>query len=460
MKGLKRIVMVAVLLIVAVGCGKKVEVTLASTEMSVPSEGGTAEVALSSNGDWSVSTNVDWIAVSPLSGNGNGMLTITATANEGTESRSGVITVATKDNSVTLTIRQDVAFINLTPSEIECMYDGGSFEVALSSNCSWEVISLPEWISCSASSGENDALLVVTIDYLEDDMLIREADVLIGNVTVSARLHVIQHAAEVTTIEVNPTAIQMGGEGGSQTVSVTCTDIWTAQTESDWITLDAASGDGDANIAVTIAANEGFATRSGNVVFNTSGRSSAYLSIVQDALGVATIELQPDTIFISPEGGVGTITLTSNIPWTLTSESWVNLLQTSGTGDAQIGLYVDKNPKSEDRAAYVNAKSNNQLLDQIVVFQPARIPYLETDVTQVSASAEGGVYTINISSNQAWMVNKGAAWLHYEPENGYGNGQLVVTVDALMSAHSRSAELHLNGLEDGSVLVITIYQRN
>ena len=173
---------------------------------------------------------------------------------------------------------------------------------------------------------------------------------------------------------------------------------------------------------------------------------------------MAVVELQPDTVYISPEGDLSTITLTSNTSWTLFTESWVSLFQTEGTGNAQIGLYVDKNPSAVDRMANVYAKSNNQVLDQVVVFQPGRVPYLETDVAQIAAANEGGVYTINISSNQAWMVNKGSDWMHYEPENGYGNGQLMIGVDANMSSHPRSAELHLNGLEDGSVVVITIKQ--
>lgn len=458
MNVLKHIVLVAALALLAAGCGKKVEISLASNEITVPSEGGTAEVALYSNGDWSVTSNSDWITVSPMSGSGDEVLTLSAAANDGTESRLGEITVATKDRMATLTVRQGVPYITLTPGEIECMVDGGSFEVALSSNCAWEVLSAPNWISCSVMSGENDATLVVTVDYLNDDVLIREADVQIGNATVSALLHVVQRAPEEITIVVNPTLIEVEGGGGVQSVSVTCPVGWTAQTGSDWIALDAASGEGDATITVTVAANEDYVPRSGLVVFTTSERGSAYLTVNQEASGVAVVELQPDTVYISPEGDLSTITLTSNTSWTLFTESWVSLFQTEGTGNAQIGLYVDKNPSAVDRMANVYAKSNNQVLDQVVVFQPGRVPYLETDVAQIAAANEGGVYTINISSNQAWMVNKGSDWMHYEPENGYGNGQLVIGVDANMSSHPRSAELHLNGLEDGSVVMITIKQ--
>jgi FtsP/CotA-like multicopper oxidase with cupredoxin domain len=46
-------------------------------------------------------------------------------------------------------------------------------------------------------------------------------------------------------------------EGGSVTVAVTATDSWSATGGAEWSTLSATSGEGDATLTVTAAANTG-----------------------------------------------------------------------------------------------------------------------------------------------------------------------------------------------------------
>lgn len=552
MKNLKHVVLFAALIALAVGCEKKIEVSFATSEVSMAPEGGTVEAVLTSNGDWTVASYPDWLTVSPASGNGNATLLLSAEANMEGESRSGQVVVSTKDNRAVLAVTQgfnNMMFLTITPETLECISEGGAFEVAVTSNCSWEVGELPQWMTCSPMSGTGNDSLVVTVDRMRDDLIEgREWDVQIGNAVVSATLHVTQNGVVVNSIVVDPDHLEIGYEGDAQMVTVQCSEPWNARNEADWIRVDAVSGEGSTTLLLKVLPNMEYFSRVGKVHFTTrtgaeadlvvnqaeapnphfltlslsevsfsgeggtveiavecdetwranvdcnwatvspqsGSESGAFLlqvgqnalanersaqltvsssnlvavaTIHQDGSGVQVlIDLQPDTIFISPDGGVGTIELTANVPWTLSSANWVNLLQTSGTGNATVGLYVDRNPTAFDRAAFVYGKYNNEVYGQLVVFQPARVLYLETNVTQITAPNEGGVYVIDISSNQSWMVNKGETWLHYSPENGYGDGQLVINVDALQSAQPRSTQVHVNGLEDGSTVVITIKQ--
>lgn len=544
--------MFAALIVMAFGCGKKVEVSFASSEVNVAPEGDTVEVVLASNGDWTVDSYSDWLTVTPTSGKGDATLLLSAEANLQGENRVGQVVVSTKDNRAVLTVNQafnDQMFVATTPESLSCLQEGGAFGIAVTSNCSWEVGELPQWIACSPMNGSGNDSLVVTIDRVSDDQVEnREWDIQIGNTVVSATLHVTQKGMDVNSIAVNPDLIEVSHEGDAQAVTVICPTVWSARIEMDWIRMDTVSGEGSTTLFVKIMPNEDYLPRTGHVHFTSRNGAEADLVVNQEAapnphfltlslsevnfsgeggsveidvecderwrtsvncnwvtvspqsgyengtillqasqntlayertaeltvssdnmMAVATIHqdgsgvqitigLQPDTVFISPEGGVGSIELTANVPWTLSSEDWVNLLQTSGTGNATIGLYVDRNPKPMDRAANVYGKYNNQVYGQLVVFQPARIPYLEASMTQISAPIEGGVFVIDISSNQSWMVNKGDTWLQISPNSGLGDGQLVINVDELHSIQPRTTQVYVNGLEDGSYVVITIKQ--
>lgn len=68
-------------------------------------------VKITSSGRWSASSDVTWLTISPEHGNGNGEIKIKADDNPKTESRKGIVTVKSEDNSLThqITITQDAA---------------------------------------------------------------------------------------------------------------------------------------------------------------------------------------------------------------------------------------------------------------------------------------------------------------------------------------------------------------
>lgn len=64
------------------------------TTLSLGSAASTAPISIASNVNWSASDNATWIALSPTSGTNNGTVTLSATANTATTSRTGTVTIA------------------------------------------------------------------------------------------------------------------------------------------------------------------------------------------------------------------------------------------------------------------------------------------------------------------------------------------------------------------------------
>jgi len=67
--------------------------TLSHATWSAPRTASSLTVSVTSNRAWNVSSNANWLTVTPASGTNNGSFTINATANNGTASRTGTITV-------------------------------------------------------------------------------------------------------------------------------------------------------------------------------------------------------------------------------------------------------------------------------------------------------------------------------------------------------------------------------
>ena len=168
-------------------------------------------------------------------------------------------------------------------------------------------------------------------------------------------------------------------------------------------------------------------------------------------------DFEPDTLFVSSNGGIQHVQLTSNTTWQLQASEWITLLTSSGQGDANVDFVVDLNSGYEERVGYVNVVHNGQELGSLVIVQEGKVDILETDITYLDVRPEGGQYSIQVTANQSWAVNIDVDWIHCEPMSGYGNKTLTLTVDPMPSSLPRSGHIKLGG-STGMMVIITVDQ--
>lgn len=85
------------------------ELELDTESLSFTKDGGSSTVSVTSNTDWTVSDDADWLTVSAQSGKGNGSVTVTAAANTTYEARTATITVTAGTVTKNISVTQDAA---------------------------------------------------------------------------------------------------------------------------------------------------------------------------------------------------------------------------------------------------------------------------------------------------------------------------------------------------------------
>lgn len=553
MKKINYLLFVVALAMSFVGCRKPVEVSFDTSTQEINAQGGSVEIVLKSNGDWTINPTAEWIAVSPMSGKGDATLTLTVEANTTGEDRSTQIKAITKDNTATLNLTQGAQspqpqyYLNVSPKNYRCGGAGGEFTVEISSNLDW-IVTTPQWITCSVMEGFDDATVTLTISPIEDEKIeMREADVFFESSLASDKVHVVQTVDPIMGIEIMPKNLEFVCTGETKIIAVFTEDAWTASMDVDWVTLSQTEGQGDAEIRVTLGENPGYEQRQTTVLFTTAGGAQAMLGIRQEAspnphfLEVSPLEFQfekeggereisvncdtgwefdmacdwlslsqqsgtgnanvvltaqpnllteprtnaffiksgnlyyelsvtqapgdtplmvefdADTVFVVYTGGLQSLSLVSNTTWQLQASSWITLITSSGEGDAEFDIAVDSNTDPNNRVGFVSAVHNGQEMANIIVVQEGKPNILETDITELDVRPEGGSYEIQVTSNQSWAVNADVNWIHYEPQSGFGNRILTVTVDPMMGARPRTGHIKLSG-ETGSLVIITVNQ--
>lgn len=449
------LLIVAAIAFAFMGCRKPVEVSFDQATQEIDAQGGSIEVSLKSNGEWTIAMTEGWVMVSSMKGNGDATLILTVAPNTTGESRTTEITASTKDNTAVLTLTQHAPqfYVNVNPLDIVCGAEGGEFTVEVSSNVEWEVIT-PQWVTSSMMEGTNDATFTLTISPMEGDVSeSRMGEVIIGKPDlVSVTVIIEQKVTPVLDIEVTPNNLDFVCTGETKTVSLTTEDSWTVTVGEGWVALNQNEGQGNAEISVTVSENLMYEARQARVIFTTAGGAQAVLVIRQEASpDPHFLEVSPLVFQFGKDGGEREISVGCDTGWEFDLGcNWLSLSQLSGTGNATVVLTAEPNTLTESRTTVFFIKSGDLNAQLTATQAPGDEPIIagfEPDTMFVSFT--GGVYTVQMTSNTTWQLQT-SSWITLITSSGEGDA----TYDIVVDSNSEPAERigFVRAIHNGQVL--------
>ena len=161
-----------------------------------------------------------------------------------------------------------------------------------------------------------------------------------------------------------PSTLNPYGVGGSFPIEVFAPSgcLWTANPGAFWVSLaGAGSGTGSASTTVVVAGNSG-AARSTTIGF-TTGQSIT----INQAAGGCSYGFSPNTGSVSSSGGSSSANLSTSTgcAWNaLSSEPWLTLSNSSGSGGASISFTATGNPSTTARTALITVSSASFMVTQ------------------------------------------------------------------------------------------------
>ena len=136
-------------------------------------DAGKQNLNISSNTNWQIEGGGGWLTVSPSSGNGKKTISLNASSNSSTESRTARLTVAWTDQdgkseSKVITVTQPGKapvpdkYLNVAASSIQYDEKGGKRNVSITSNANWSVSSSGSWLTVNPRSGKGDKSITLS----------------------------------------------------------------------------------------------------------------------------------------------------------------------------------------------------------------------------------------------------------------------------------------------------------
>ena len=403
----------------AVSCGK----TQLEEEESVVIEGlkdkleftavptGDATFTITSNVNWSIAKkNLDWVSITPSTGNGTGKsvtVVVAPEVNTVLEPREGSFTLTAGKTTRTVTVSQAAAVaepvFNVEGVEGDTFYieglnvEGASFNVSSNKDWTAEVTGV-SWATVSPLSGAKDTPATISVvPKSVNETETREGTIAFNYGASTPKVIKLVHKKFEAELALSASEVTANAAGVFQNpvVTVTANGPWTAAISDNWIAVDKEEGvAGETKVTVYVRPNETGADRTGTVTF-TNRTKKAVLTVKQ---GNEFVKASVETI--STAELEATFDITSNIDWTVTSsESWAKVSPAEGNGNATVTITMDPLASGTRTAKITVAAKNIEGLTSVVTLEQkeqVQVVYVDLSETPV----------LFCSNNQAWNMDK------------------------------------------------------
>ena len=214
-----------------------------------------------------------------------------------------------------------------------------------------------------------------------------------------------QYPFEPTKLEVSPDSLHFPPEGGSQTVTIT-TDAqsWRLCGQPSWCVI---TPNGN-KLDITVSPNAGETFQYG-IVSVCAGEKTVHVKVKQD---VAYLNIQSQPLSFSAQGGSETITVESNVDWTVSAtKDWCEVAKEGDRFTVRVGAFQGNTLQRRDTVV-VSASTGYRV--KLAVFQegnetsaPYAVgdPYNENGVKGIVYKVtEGGMHGMIVSLDETECV--------------------------------------------------------
>ena len=433
--------------------GASAWIAVSPDSLEFDNKGGKGTVKVTSNTAWTVSSDASWCKVSPEKGEGEGSLAIEVEANASDTQRTAKVTVTDGAQVVkTVAVKQTGASLTVDPAELSFDQTGGKKSVTVRSNVGWKASSSATWCKVSPAEGSGDGTLTVqaepntTTDERTATLSITDGNQIVRTVTV-------KQTGEEPRLTVEPATLDFGNKGGKSSVKVTSNASWKAESDAFWCSVSPTEGKGDKSLTIEVEANS--STEQRTAVITVSCGSQVVRKIEVAQAGADLFKITPSRVTVSGDGGSFEITVSATQDYEVVSmPEWISQ---SGIAGKVHTFDVDANPSLTERSGKIVFTDARGVSLSCSVKQEGKQAFVRFAVDQIACEQDGGVTSVELSSNVKWTVESDASWCSVSPTGGEGNGYLTIDVDENKTPGQRSAKIQARG-EGGCTSELVVKQ--
>ncbi|MEI6062249.1 MAG: BACON domain-containing carbohydrate-binding protein [Bacteroidota bacterium] len=420
--------------------GASPTLTVTPPNQNVSTPAGNTTFTVTSNSAWTAGSDAPWCAVT-TSGSGNGSITATYTQNTQVTGRIANITVTVTGLTpilVTVTQAAGSPVLTVTPANQNVSTTAGNTTFAVSSNSTWTTSSNAAWCTVTPS-GTGDGTLVA--NFTANTLVTSR----IATITVTAAgltpvAVTVTQSGTSPTLLVAPANQNVPSPLGNTSFTVTSNSAWTASSDASWCTVTP-SGTGNGAITASYQENTSSSGRTANISVVVAGLPAVIVTVNQ-AAAAFYLAVDPNSQSVSYASGTVNFAVSSNLPWTTSSNSAWCTVTTSGNGNGTLVASFSENTLASNRTASitVNAPGVSPVIVSVIQLGPAAVLSV-TPLSRTVSDSQGST-TFNVTSNTTWTCSSDANWC-LPTLSGSGTGLITATYQQNLSPVARTANMQV-----------------
>jgi hypothetical protein len=430
--------------------------SLNPTSSSVPSTAGNGSFNVTWGSGcgfmpWTASSNATGWLTTSSSGTGNGTVNYNYTANSGTSSRNGNISVGGSVHGVT---QASSCTYTLSSSSGSSVPSGssGNVNVTTGSGCGWTATSnATSWLTItSGSSGSGNG----TVNWQAGQ---NTGAARSGTLTIAGKTYTVNQSSCGNTPSLNPTSSSVPSTAGGGSFNVTWASgcgfmPWTASSNATgWLTTSS-SGTGNGTVNYNYTANSGTSSRNGNITVGGSVHG-----VTQASSCTYTLSSSSGSSVPSGSSGNVNVTTVSGCGWTATSNatSWLTITSgSSGSGSGTVNWQAGQNTGAA-RSGTLTIAGKTYTVNQSSCGNATLTP----QSSSVPSSAGSGSFNVTWASGcgfMPWTASSNATGWLTTSSSGTGNGTVNYNYTANSGASNRSGNITVGGAVHGVTQASTL----
>jgi uncharacterized protein (TIGR02145 family)/uncharacterized repeat protein (TIGR02543 family) len=262
-------------------------------------------------------------------------------------------------------------------------------------------------------------------------------DQIASNLTVTALY-------EICSFSLSSSKGDFSINGGNRYIYITASSSdcqWSISETLPWVSVSQSSGIGSQMITISVTENTGITIRNGNI----SIADNTY-SISQECI-TCSYELSSSNMDFSSSGGSKDVTITTNntaCQWSVSETlPWVTVSPMNGIGNETVTISVEANKNTVAREGIVTIAGITYAITQQQLDCTFSLSSYNGDF-----ASSGESKTVSIKASDPfceWSVSENLSWVMVLPENGRGDEEVTIYVDA-NADYGRSGSIELAGL--------------
>lgn len=364
--------------------------------------------------------------------------------------------------------------LNMGTSDLQSISAAGGvvkMRVEATSAVNWELQGLPSWLSTTTlnGTGSQDVSFNVEANGSFTSSRTHIFNIVTTNsdwkFTIPVSVTQLKNAKEMTISPSDDASLTFDSKGGQKTLSITSNVAWNAECKEDFVHLSQSSAVQDLNMVVSVDAYDQIditQKRTASIYFKETAENNVLKIItitqtpLQTSISTENIPVEFDKNINTKVFSLGNIQSDYSVS---SDEPWLSIEKNKGDGKVDVTISVKANENDDERTskAYVFLDNTNTILYSFSVRQKGNC--IEINPTNLPCSAGGGVYSIDVITNERWTASTEQEWLSLQ-ESG---NSCRITVTENNSLQTRSGAVRFNRLNEknevvGKTVTLTISQ--